>query len=101
MHIEILVEDSSGKSLLDAVLPRILGEQDNPHTWRMRSYKGIGRFPNDMNAASDPGKRVLLDQLPRLLRGYGKTPGIAAAVRVADALTQEKTPSSSCGTIRL
>ena len=29
MHIEILVEDSSGERLLAAVLPKLLGEQGN------------------------------------------------------------------------
>jgi hypothetical protein len=33
MHIEILVEDSSGQKLLEAVLPKLLGEYGEPHTW--------------------------------------------------------------------
>ena len=33
----------------------------------------------------DPSKRILLDQLPRLLRGYVNTPGIDAVVVVLDA----------------
>jgi len=32
MHIEILVEDSSGAKLLDSVLPKLLGEQAKPHS---------------------------------------------------------------------
>jgi hypothetical protein len=32
MHFEILVEDASGKLLLDSLLPKILGELGNPHT---------------------------------------------------------------------
>lgn len=85
MHIEILVEDASGAKLLEAVLPKLLGEQDAPHSWRVHSYKGIGRIPNNLNAGGDPAKRILLDQLPRLLRGYGKTPGIGAVVAVLDS----------------
>jgi hypothetical protein len=38
-----------------------------------------------LNAGSDPAKRILLDQLPKLLRGYGKTPGIDAVVVVLDS----------------
>ncbi|WP_297452010.1 hypothetical protein, partial [Ferrovum sp.] len=38
-----------------------------------------------LNAAGDPAKRILLDRLPRLLRGYGKTPGIGAVVVVLDS----------------
>ena len=84
MHIEILVEDSSGEKLLDAILPKLLGEQGNPHSWRVHAYKGIGRIPKNLNAGADPAKRILLDRLPRLLQGYGKTPGIDAVVIVLD-----------------
>ena len=85
MHIEILVEDSSGVRLLAAVLPKLLGEQGNPHSWRVHAYKGIGRIPKNLNAGADPAKRILLDQLPRLLHGYGRTPGVDAVVVVLDA----------------
>lgn len=84
MHIEILVEDSSGAKLLDALLPKLVGEQGDPHSWRVHAYKGIGRVPKSLGAGADPTKRILLDQLPRLLQGYGKTPGIDAVVVVLD-----------------
>lgn len=84
MHIEFLVEDSSGEKLLAQLLPRILGEQGELHTWRLKAYKGIGRIPQGLTAKADPAKRMLLDQLPRLLQGYGKTPGIDAVVVVLD-----------------
>ena len=85
MHIEILVEDSSGEKLLEILLPRFLGTRGNPHTWRLHAYKGIGRIPGGLVTKSDPAKRMLLDQLPKLLRGYGKTPGIDAVVVVVDS----------------
>lgn len=84
MHIEFLVEDSSGEKLLAQLLPRILGEQGELHTWRLKAYKGIGRIPSGLAGKADPAKRMLLDQLPRLLQGYGKTPGIDAVVVVLD-----------------
>ncbi|HKV98161.1 MAG TPA: hypothetical protein VJR90_11830 [Gammaproteobacteria bacterium] len=84
MHIEMLVEDASSKSLLNLILPKLLGQQCNPHTWRLHAYKGIGRIPKNLRSATDPAKRILLDQLPRLLRGYGKTPAIDAVVVVLD-----------------
>lgn len=84
MHIEVLVEDSSGERLLAQLLPQILGGQGEPHTWRLKAYKGIGRIPPGLTAKADPAKRILLDQLPRLLQGYGKTPGIDAVVVVLD-----------------
>ena len=84
MHIEVLVEDSSGAKLLEHLLPQILGEQGEPHTWRLKPYKGIGRIPKGLATKADPAKRILLDQLPRLLQGYGKTQGIDAVVVVLD-----------------
>jgi len=85
MHIEILVEDSSGERLLECLLPRMIGEQGQPHTWRLHAYKGIGRIPPGLMTVADPAKRILLDQLPKILRGYGRTPGIDAVVIVLDS----------------
>jgi hypothetical protein len=84
MHIVILVEDSSGKKLLEHLMPRLVGPFGEPHTWRLHGYKGIGRIPRGLAAGSDSSKRILLDQLPRLLRGFAKTPGIDAFVVVVD-----------------
>ncbi|RJP23638.1 MAG: DUF4276 family protein [Candidatus Omnitrophota bacterium] len=70
MHFEILVEDISGKTTLDILVPKIIGDQ---HTFRVVPYKGIGRIPKNLKSSSAPNKRILLDQLPRLLKGYGKT----------------------------
>lgn len=84
MHIEVLVEDSSGARLIRSLLPRVIGPHGEPHTWRVVDYKGIGRLPRGLGNAADPSKRALLMQLPRLLRGYGKTPGIDAVVVVVD-----------------
>ncbi len=84
MHIEVLVEDSSGEKLLQTLLPKLLGQHTETHTWRLHSYKGIGRVPKGLTHKADPAKRILLDQLQRLLRGYGKTPGIDAVVVVLD-----------------
>ncbi len=85
MHIEILVEDASGEKLLEALLPKLLGDQGSPHTWRVHSYKGIGRIPKNLKPGTDANKRILLDRLPSALRGYGKTPGIDAVVVVLDS----------------
>ena len=68
MHFEFLVEDQSGKVMLDSLVPRLLGDG---HTHAIHSYKGIGRIPKGMKATSDASKRILLEQLPRLLAGYG------------------------------
>jgi len=84
MHFEILVEDPSGKKMLDGIVPRIIGPD---HTFAVHPYKGVGRIPKDLRGSIDPAKRILLDRLPKLLRGYGKTfaaypAGYAAAVFV-------------------
>lgn len=85
MHIEVLVEDESGQKALTVLLPKLIGKEGNPHTWRIHGYKGIGHLPKDLRPGIDPAKRILLDQLPRLLRGYGKTPGVDAVVVVLDS----------------
>jgi hypothetical protein len=79
------VEDSSGGKLLGILLPKLLGEYGNPHTWRIHSYKGIGKIPKNLAATGDPAKRILMDQLPRILRGLGKTPSIEGIVVMLDS----------------
>ncbi len=70
MHFEILIEDQSGKRALDILVPKIIDSED---TFRVISYRGIGRIPRNLANSVDPNKRILLSQLPKLLRGYGKT----------------------------
>jgi len=72
MHFEILVEDASGKIALKSILKKILDQDGQQHTYRIFSYKGIGRIPKGLKGKTDPQKRILLDRLPKLLRGYGK-----------------------------
>ena len=71
MHFEILIEDQSGKTMLDILVPKIINQP--PHTFKVKAYKGVGHIPKNLRSSTDPRKRILLDQLPRLLRGYGKT----------------------------
>lgn len=70
MHVEILVEDFSGKKALDVLAPKIMRGQD---TFQVHFYKGIGRIPRNMKDAADPSRRILLTNLPKLLKGYGRT----------------------------
>lgn len=69
MHFEILVEDQSGQKALEILVARIVGEG---HTFKIHGYKGAGRIPRGLGDGSDPGKRILLERLPKLLQGYGK-----------------------------
>jgi len=107
MHIEILVEDSSGKELLQVLLPQLLGPQGEPHTWRLHAYKGVGRIPQGLTPKTDAAKRILLDRLPKQLRGIGKTPGIDAVVVVIDTdkrdcaafLAELKAVANACNSV--
>ncbi len=105
MHFEILVEDSSGQRLLEHLLPKLIGPWANPHSWRVHSYRGIGRIPAGLRPSLDPSRRILLDQLPRLLGGYAKTPGMDAVVVVLDTdrrdcaafLSELRAVAATCG----
>lgn len=79
MHFEILVEDASGRMALNILVPKII---DSSATYRIKSYKGIGHIPKDLKDPVDASKRILLANLPKLLRGYGKSypPGYEAVV---------------------
>lgn len=85
MHIEVLVEDSSGAALVEVLLPALIGAHGEPHRWRVLSYRGIGKLPPGLATTADPAKRALLDQLPRTLAGYGRTPGVDAVVVLVDS----------------
>lgn len=73
MHFEILVEDRSGKMLIDKLMEKLINGCSSGITYRTIAYSGIGKLPKNLDKASDPSKRVLLNKLPQLLRGYGKS----------------------------
>lgn len=89
MHIEVLVEDGSGARLVETLLPKVIGEQGRPHSWRIHDFKGIGRIPKGLGSKGDPVKTTLLDRLPGILRAHGKTQGIDAVVVVLDSDTRD------------
>jgi hypothetical protein len=68
MHYEILVEDQSGKIALEHLLPLMIPEGS---TFKIHPYRGIGQLPRNLHRKPDPSKRALMNNLPRLLRGYG------------------------------
>lgn len=82
MHFEVLVEDESGRIAVDAILEKILGSNGARHSWKTHGYKGLGRIPADLRGRTDPAKRILLDRLPNLMRGYGKSLDASSAVVV-------------------
>jgi len=70
MHIEFLIEDRSGEKTLEHLLPKLLSAHQ---TYAIHSYKGIGRIPKGMHDTKNAASRILLDTLPKALKGYGKT----------------------------
>ena len=82
MHFEVLVEDKSGSITVEIILEKILGPNRSDHSWCIHPYKGLGRLPKNLRPVTDPSKRILLDQLPKILRGYGRSLDRSAAVVV-------------------
>ena len=70
MHFEILVEDISGKKVLDNLVPRLINDND---TFRVISFKGIGHFPKNGTTGIAILTQKLLNDLPKLLVSYAKT----------------------------
>lgn len=83
MHVEVCIEDSSGEKFLELMLPTLLETSDV--TWRVHGFKGVGRLPANLAASPDPKKQTLLDKLPSLLRGFGRTSGIDAVIIIVDS----------------
>jgi hypothetical protein len=57
MHFEILVEDASGKIILESVLKKILSRCIHKHSYTIHGYKGIGRIPKSLKQSPDPQKK--------------------------------------------
>ncbi len=69
MHFEFLVEDKSGATALEILIPKIIGTEC---TYKVHPYKGVGKIPRGMKDPKDASKRILLANLPKLLQGYGR-----------------------------
>ncbi len=82
MHLEFLIEDLSGAILLELLLPQLIPSAN--HSFRVHSYRGIGRIPKGLHPTSNASRRILLDQLPRILSGYVSVPSIDAVAVVMD-----------------
>ena len=87
MYVEMLIEDASGKRAMDILLPKLVAGGMPVVT---RHYKGVGRIPKGLKPKTDASKRQLLDQLPRLLQGFGKVPDCGAVVVICDLDNNEK-----------
>ena len=81
MHYRFHIEDQSGGKAMDILIPKLLNDEA---TYSVYPYKGIGKLPKGMRPNTDASKRLLLDQLPRLLNGYGKNPDCGIIVFIFD-----------------
>ena len=56
--------------MLENLVPRIIG---NENSFRIHSYKGIGRIPSNMKDCKNANHRILMENLPKVLKGFGRT----------------------------
>ena len=72
MHIDILVEDESGKILISTIIDKIIDASNN--TYKIHSYKGIGKLPKkgEIRDFAKIQNRCLLANINRLLNGIGE-----------------------------
>lgn len=73
MHFEFLVEGQAELTALSILLPKILGDYNQPHTWKIHKHRGIGRIPDNPQSRPNPRDPTLLHNLPSKLRAYGNT----------------------------
>ncbi|WP_319521415.1 hypothetical protein [uncultured Desulfosarcina sp.] len=96
MHFEILVEDQSGKKALEILVPKILGPEN---TFKIYWYKGIGHIPRNMKDTKNASKRILLDNLPKLLKGVHPEMANLPDIFVARKILSSKYQPYVCGKI--
>lgn len=67
-YIEILVEDKSGGILVEQIMDKYVMNKQNI-TYRIHSFKGIGKIPLKTEKMSQVKSKRLLTDLPMYLRG--------------------------------
>jgi hypothetical protein len=70
MRFDFLIEDQSGAKAMKELIPKLLGESI---TFKVHPYKGLGHIPRDLKPKTDASRRILLDQLPKILNGYNSS----------------------------
>ncbi|MEG1938088.1 MAG: DUF4276 family protein [Akkermansia sp.] len=69
-----MCEDLSGEKMLNHLLPKVWGIS-SPITKSIHHYRGLGSLPQGETNAKSLKHQALLNDLPRVLRAYGKTFG--------------------------
>ena len=72
VHIEFLVEDASGKLILEKLMEKY-SEQRKNISFRIKGFKGIGRLPKRFDKISMIKTQSLLHDLPAYLKGLSKS----------------------------
>ncbi len=72
MHFEVLVEGQVDCTALSFLLPKILGDYSQPHTWTIHKHRGLGEIPKNPCLPPNKNNQTLLHNLPSKLRAYGK-----------------------------
>lgn len=67
-HIEVLLEDSSGKILVENILKKYAAGDKN-FSYNLKSFRGIGKLPRQGGKISDIKTGMLLTDLPKYLKG--------------------------------
>lgn len=86
IYIEFLVEDFSGKLLLEKIMKKYAGNFNNL-SYRINGFKGIGRLPKQFGKINKIKTHALLNDLPAYLKGINHSlsfPGKKAIIVVVD-----------------
>lgn len=70
-HFDIFTEDISGKHLVDILMDKILPKEG--HSFKVHPYRGCGRLPSNLSSALEIRSSTLLNNVPRLIRGFVNT----------------------------
>lgn len=86
-HIEILIEDESGKKLAEQIMSKYTAKKENL-TYEILGFKGIGKIPLNLDRPSQAKPKTLLTALPMYLRGFDaslkSSPGEKAVFVILD-----------------
>ena len=87
-YIEILIEDQSGEILVKNIMDKYITEVPGI-TYKIHSFKGIGKIPKKVNKLLQVKTQKLLNDLPMYLKGIGRTlesmPGKKAIFVILDS----------------
>ncbi len=72
IYIELLVEDESGKILIEEVMKKYKGDREDLY-YKINGFKGIGKIPKKINKIHGVKSFRLLSDLPIYLKGISNS----------------------------